>query len=179
MGDLLTAEQWQQLWGILEGTATLGGVIAVIGGTLAVMYKGMTAGLLLRRKRRLTYLKKRQAWLRQLYESDRAYIGYLLSGILWVLVLFGVLLIFEGSMAQQHFISPRDQQLADLPMRFTRYMVGVIAYIIALQHVIVDYMLRRRYERFMGALDRRIAKLEVKLGLSPASATVPEAVLRP
>jgi hypothetical protein len=171
MIDFLTAEHWQRLFKILKVIATIGGVV----GAIVWLKRGVTGSLALTRKRQLANLKQRRDWLRQLHDCDRAYYGYLLSGILSVLVWFAMQLILEGMMVSLTYSSPFLQQVAAAILTMTRYGVGLIAGAIAMRRLGTCRVLQH-FDPAMAALDRCIATLEAKLGVSPASATVTEAV---
>jgi hypothetical protein len=51
--------------------------------------RGIIRTVLLTRRRGLEHLKRRRKQLQQLHDCNREYYGWLLSGVLWVLVLCG------------------------------------------------------------------------------------------
>jgi hypothetical protein len=144
-------------------------LVGLILSTLAALFGGGWAGkgivwtVARRRKRELDRLKKRRAWLQQLHDCDRTYYGWLLGGVLWVLVLLGAQLALEGYVAPPVTWPPERQHELDVQVKAARVVVGFIVYTIALNHVITDWLLRRRFDRTMARLERRIAKLEAKM----------------
>jgi len=116
------------------------------------------------RTRKLRRLRERQAWLQQLYDSDREYYGWLLSGMLWVLMLFGMLLMFEPVMVPHLYHSTLEQRLAGGLEILGRNTVGLLAYYIAGDRV-GGYRALQHFDQTMARLDKAIATLEAKQAL--------------
>jgi hypothetical protein len=165
--DFLISDQAQRVLEILKIVALVGGLAA----TIRLCWGGVTSGLALTRKRELAGLRKRRDLLVRLHESDRAYYGWLLSGILWALVVLGVQLMFEGSMGTPFYELPQERQLADVIRHVGRFGAGMIVYAIAL-HRVVRYRWLQRFDRTIATLDRKIATLEAKMSLQTASAGI-------
>jgi hypothetical protein len=127
--------------------------------------------------------KKHQAWLKELHDSDRAYYGWLLRGVLWGLVLLGVQLAMEGYIAPRITWPPERQHPYHVLINSARVVMGLAVYAIALNRVMGDWFLRRRFEHQMVRLDRSIARLEGKLaahqGAAATAQTQVQVDLRP
>jgi hypothetical protein len=132
--------------------------------TFALSHRGWVAGL-----------KKQRARLQQLHDSDRAYYGWLLSSVLWVLALLGVQLVIEGYMALGLTRLPEEQHKYHALINITRLGMGFAVYSIALNRLIQNWLRRRHFDRDIARLDRAIARLEVKQeSHQPATATMHE-----
>jgi hypothetical protein len=137
----------------------------------AMMYPTISWSSTRRQARRLDWLHKQRDQLERLKKSDREYYGYLLSGVLWVLVLFAGLLMVQGIMTPALFRSPPEQQLMSVNLAFLRYVAGFIAGGVALNRL-TWYRSLQEYETTRANLDHRIERLEAKISLQPTPAGV-------
>jgi hypothetical protein len=112
------------------------------------------------RTRQLNSFRKLQARLKHLHDSDGV-CGWLLSGILWVLVLLAGELMLEAIVASQlGGPSLPVQGLVSLLIG-PRYIVGGIAMGVAVNRL-NWYRRLEHYDTTMAALDRAITNLEAK-----------------
>jgi hypothetical protein len=160
MSDVVTTIR-EYLW--------VGALISLVLSTLSAWYgsgwgkRGALWTIALGRRRGLAYLKERRAWVQQLHDSDRAYYGWLLRAVLWVLALLGFHLGLEGFMTPRPTWSLYRQDVQNISLTIVRFVVGIVIYTIAMNRLLDDRMLRRSFDCTVGKLDRAIATLEAKL----------------
>jgi hypothetical protein len=156
--DLLSWDMGTVLWRIIWAVSVLFGAYKAIQALTGWVFTSS-------RKRNLALLQKRRARLIQLHESDREYYGWLLSGILAVLILLALLLAIEGITAP-----PIEHELlVTLIRNFIRFVVGLWAFTIAAPRYL-DYHELQHFDRILARLDRKIAKLEGHPSSPPAPA---------
>jgi hypothetical protein len=129
--------------------------------------RGIFWTVLLGRTRRLAYLKRRRDWLQQLHDSDRAYYGWLLSGVLWALMLLGMQLAVEGLIPLHPTWTVEQQYVQGVAHTIERLAMGFAVYSIAYFHLMEDRLLRQHFDRTVAGLDHLIATLEAKQAQHP------------
>lgn len=152
------------------------GILGLILGTLAAFFGSGWAGrwivwtFLLTRKQQLKSLRKQQARLKCLHDTGGVS-GWLLSGILWLLFLFGAQLTLEAIVAEQLTRSSPPGQAALLRtlLNAARYTVGFITMVVSINRL-TWYRRLERYDTVMARFDDAIARLEDKLGVHQGAA---------
>ena len=163
-GDIVTTIK-EYLW--------IGGLIGILLSVLNAYFSWGRSGIsrifAVTRTRQLNSFRKLQARLKHLHDSD-GMCGWLLSGILWMLVLCAVELMLEATVAAHLRASALPGQVLVSPLIGTRYIVGVIVMLIAVNRL-TWYRRFENYDTTMANLDRAIARLEAKQAVQqPAAA---------
>jgi hypothetical protein len=145
-------------------------IVAILGFMFTVLNafipgwgaKGVSRTFAVSRRRALRRLQQRREWLVQLKESDRAYYGWLLSAILWGLVIFAGAMMFHGLMHYRAAVNPQAKAVDDLFQALVQYGGGMLAAFVAGSGV-RTYRSLQAFDQSMADLDCAIAKLEAKL----------------
>jgi hypothetical protein len=156
------------MWGVALIGLMLSILNAYFGGGWG--RSGISWTFAVTRTRQLNSLRKLQARLKHLHDSDGV-CGWLLSGILWVLVLFAGELMLEATVASQLGESSLPVQVLVSPLIGTRYAVGGIAMVVAANRLNWYHRLEH-YDTTMAGLDRAITKLEAKQASHQSPAAV-------
>ena len=136
--------------------------LAFVGAYVTWVRKGMTWTFALTRTRKLKRLQERRARLKRLHDCNREYYGYLLTGVLWVLLLLGLQLGLEGFTSLRPTWTVEQVYVQGVAHAIERFAMGLTVYVIALSHVVEDRILRRHFDRNMARLDGAIARLDAK-----------------
>ena len=120
----------------------IAGLLGLIIGLLNAYFgggwgrKGIGWTFALTRARQLAILRKRRARMIELHESDRAYVGALLSGVLWVLFLLAIQVlvecVFEALRINNPGWPPEAHDFARAVLNAERYCLSWAAGMIAL-----------------------------------------------
>jgi hypothetical protein len=133
--------------------------------------RGIIRTVLLTRKRQLKSLRKLQGRLKHLHDTGGG-CEWLLSGIFWVLFLFGMQLTLEASVASQlPTSSPLVQELLRGLLNLARFSVGYISMLVSVNRLTWYHRLEH-YGTAMPSLDDAIIKLVAKQASHQSPAAV-------
>jgi hypothetical protein len=154
------------------------GLIGLMLSTLSAFFGGGWAGrgitwtFAFTGRRRLYDLRVRRERLQRLHDSDREYYGWLLTGVLWVLILLGMQLGLEGFISLRPTWTVEQLYVQGVGHTIERFAMGITVYAIALSRLVEDRVLRRHFDRNIASLDRAIAILEAKQAVHQPAAAV-------
>jgi hypothetical protein len=161
-GDVITTIK-EYVW--------IGALIGLMIGILNAYFgsgwgrKGITWTFALTRTRKLRRLQGRRAWFQWLHDSDREYYGWLLSRIVWVLLMLAVVLM-AGIV-----VTPPTPLAAQFGKTLC-HVAGIPACLVAFK-CWVDYQRLRplNFDYTMARLNYAIARLDAKQAVhQPAAA---------